>query len=414
MMKRIILLFLIFPIGLLLSQEIEDNLLTNKILIGGDVGFTFTSSDYKDIGVGLMIRGVGEYYFYGNNNHRIGARVYGGYGRSTGSDNRFDPDGFSTHLYTIAAGGIYSVQISEAFAPYLFLGLKFLRFNPKDQDGNALPNNSTNEYDRNLVNITAEVGLKYKINDRLYGYSSLIPFSITNDYIDDRASGSAKDYIITLNFGLLYAFDTPWSTDLNSPEVNSLPEGIDPAEAELIETTSEMDEDLVESDVIKNSEKTESVIDKNESSLEAENLDKTLEKDSDTETVLEADMRADNANVIEELSHKLDIGKVYFDFGETEFGRMEYVELDRLYSIISDNDRSRWLITGYTDNKEPVQVHQSLGIQRAYFVLRYFMSKGLERERFEIVVKGEANPVGDNSTEEGRAKNRRVEVSRIK
>lgn len=392
-MKRI-LISLLFIASITIFAQSDYPQLTDKILLGGDLGFTFTSSDYKNVGVGLMIRGVGEYYLYENESHKIGLRAFGGYGVSTGSDKRFDPDGFSTQLYTLAAGGIYSLQVSKSVAPYAFLGLRYLRFNPKDKDGNTLPNNAANEYDRNVVNLALEFGIRFNINNDLYGYGSLIPFSLSNDYIDDRASGSAKDFVVTLNFGLMYAFDAPWVSDQKKIS-DDLPSGM------------ETEKDMVEENKIE-----ETILEKEVADIKLE----TKELKSNEEIILKenADVGPEKSNIVEELSYKLDLGRVFFDYGKTELDRMEYVELDRLYNLIAEDNTTRWRITGYTDNLEPVQVHQSVAIQRAYFVLRYFMSKGIERERFEVDVKGEENPLASNDDPKGREKNRRVEVTKIK
>ena len=402
-MKKLLLTFVLFSC-ILYSQDTIQNPLTDKLLIGGDIGFTFTASDYKDLGVGLMVRGVAEYYFMENGIHKLGVRGFGGYGVSSGSDNRFLSGSFTTHLYTLAGGGIYSLQISNSISPYLFLGLKYLRFNPKDSDGNALPNNAADSYDRNLFNVVFEFGMRYQLNNDLFMYGSLVPINLTNDNIDDRTSGSAKDLVVALNVGLLYALDAPWAKNSEPANMKNLPTGVVEPEEE-VEKIDEQDEvvDKVENDEM-------------ESAIEVAPIDEKAETNVDDSeaNVDEMDAGVSKSNIIEELSAKLDLGSVQFEFGKTEFGRMEYIELDRIARIITQDQKSKWAIAGYTDDKEPIQVHQSLGIQRAYFVLRYFMSKGIDRDRFEIVVKGEEDPVGDNSTPEGRAKNRRVEVSRIK
>lgn len=394
-MKKIITILVVFS-AVVFAQDFDRLSLKNKVLLGGDLGLTFTSSDYKDVGVGVMIRGVGEYYFYENNNHKIGVRGFAGYGISSGSDNRFTPDGFSTKLYTIALGGIYSYQFSEVIAPYVFAGLKFLRFNPKDSDGNTLPNNAAQNYDRNIFNLAFEFGLRYRFSDDLFGYSSLTPINLTNDNIDDKASGSAKDLIVSLNFGLLYKFTAPWSDNkYNVVQENELPEGIENEPMNEVETeVIEQEDEGVKEEIVEN-----------EAIPEEETVKESIEARPKVEKTRD--------NIVEELSHKLEFSKVNFDFGKTELDRVEYVELDRLLNIIEKDFKSRWRIIGYTDNLEPVQVHQSLAIQRAYFVMRYFMGKGIDRDRFEVVVKGEKDPIGDNSTEEGRAKNRRVEIERI-
>jgi outer membrane protein OmpA-like peptidoglycan-associated protein len=50
---------------------------------------------------------------------------------------------------------------------------------------------------------------------------------------------------------------------------------------------------------------------------------------------------------------------------------------------------------------------------RAQSVLSYFTAKGIDRSRFEVAGLGEDFPVADNSTEEGRSKNRRVRIIRL-
>lgn len=409
MRKVLFFLVLIYlTTNLILSQERNFDSFNDKILLGGDLGLTFTYSDYKDPGVGLMFRGVAEFYLYEKESQKIGLRGFAGYGLSTGSDDRYDPDAFNTKIYTLALGGIYSMQLSNSVSPYLFLGVKFLRFNPKDKDGSSLPRNEKNEYEQNLISLSFELGLRYRISNDFYGYGSIVPLVTTNDNIDDRASGKSSDLILSLNLGLLYALDL--SSDEVSTKSEILPAGIKESKIEITE----------ESDInISGSHETkDESIGFEEITTDEEVLSNEMESDESVE-ISEAvesnlELKTTESNIIEELTQKLELGRVNFKFGETEIGRMEYVELDRLYRIIAEDNSTRWKITGYTDNIEPVQVHQSLGIQRAYFVLRYFMEKGLDRSRFEVVVGGEENPIDDNSTESGRAKNRRVEISKIK
>jgi len=394
--------------NLILSQERNFDSFNNKILLGGDLGLTFTYSDYKNPGVGLMFRGVAEFYLYEKESQKIGLRGFAGYGLSTGSDDRYDPDAFNTKIYTVALGGIYSMQLSNSVSPYLFLGVKFLRFNPKDKDGSTLPRNANNEYEKNFISPSFELGLRYRISNYFYGYGSIVPLVTANDNIDDRASGKSNDLVLSLNLGLLYALDL--SSDEVSTKSEKLPVGIKESKIEITEES--------DINISKSLETEDESIDFEEITTDEEVLSNEMESDESVEIfeTVESNLELKTAesNIIDELSQKLELGRVNFKFGETEIGRMEYVELDRLYRIIAEDNSSRWKISGYTDNIEPVQVHQSLGIQRAYFVLRYFMEKGLDRNRFEVVVGGEEKPIADNSTEDGRAKNRRVEISKIK
>jgi type VI secretion system protein ImpK len=72
-------------------------------------------------------------------------------------------------------------------------------------------------------------------------------------------------------------------------------------------------------------------------------------------------------------------------------------------------------VMGYTDNM-PVRSRQfasnnALSAERAAQVLQMLQGSGVPASRLEAVGKGEADPIGDNRTAQGRAQNRRVEIS---
>jgi OmpA-OmpF porin, OOP family len=69
------------------------------------------------------------------------------------------------------------------------------------------------------------------------------------------------------------------------------------------------------------------------------------------------------------------------------------------------------MITGYTDNVGGADHNSKLSQQRAEAVRDHLVSLGADPQTFQVSGAGEANPIADNSTEEGRAKNRRVEVA---
>lgn len=71
-------------------------------------------------------------------------------------------------------------------------------------------------------------------------------------------------------------------------------------------------------------------------------------------------------------------------------------------------------VTGYTDTSGPEGYNQQLSERRANSVADYMASKGTPRESMVVKGMGEANPVADNSTREGRILNRRVELNVIK
>lgn len=68
-------------------------------------------------------------------------------------------------------------------------------------------------------------------------------------------------------------------------------------------------------------------------------------------------------------------------------------------------------VAGFTDNTGGTNYNQLLSQQRAQSVANYLMSQGVNSNRFSIAGYGESSPVASNSTAEGRAKNRRVQIT---
>jgi OOP family OmpA-OmpF porin len=68
------------------------------------------------------------------------------------------------------------------------------------------------------------------------------------------------------------------------------------------------------------------------------------------------------------------------------------------------------IAVGHTDTQGSAAYNQKLSIARAEAVKAFLVSKGVERNRVYTEGKGFSQPVADNKTAEGRAKNRRVEV----
>lgn len=90
-----------------------------------------------------------------------------------------------------------------------------------------------------------------------------------------------------------------------------------------------------------------------------------------------------------------------------------YAILDKLIEYLEYEEENSFEISGYTDDVGSEKSNQLLSENRAIAVVNYLVERGIAPERLIAKGYGELNPIADNSTEEGRAKNRRTEIKKI-
>lgn len=104
------------------------------------------------------------------------------------------------------------------------------------------------------------------------------------------------------------------------------------------------------------------------------------------------------------------LNNIYFDFDRFELKPESFTELDRVVKFLKDNPGVKIEIAAHTDNKGSEDYNLTLSQKRAESVVKYLVQKGISPERLFAKGYGEQMPVADNSTEQGAAKNRRVEM----
>jgi OmpA-OmpF porin, OOP family len=100
----------------------------------------------------------------------------------------------------------------------------------------------------------------------------------------------------------------------------------------------------------------------------------------------------------------------FFDFGKSTLKPEAKAKLDDLVAKTAGVNLEVIIAVGHTDNVGGDAYNQKLSVSRAEAVKAYLVSKGIEKNRVYTEGKGEKQPVADNKTAEGRAKNRRVEI----
>jgi OmpA-OmpF porin, OOP family len=100
----------------------------------------------------------------------------------------------------------------------------------------------------------------------------------------------------------------------------------------------------------------------------------------------------------------------FFDFDKAVLKPEGKAKLDDLVGKVQGINLEVIIAVGHTDSVGTDAYNQKLSVRRAEAVKAYLVSKGIEKNRVYTEGKGEKQPVADNKTAEGRAKNRRVEI----
>lgn len=108
---------------------------------------------------------------------------------------------------------------------------------------------------------------------------------------------------------------------------------------------------------------------------------------------------------------QLDLSAVQFESGSARLARSGHAALDRLASLLRQNDLGRIEISGHTDSSGTVTYNMKLSEQRAKTVLNYLITQGVAPRRMASVGYGESRPIASNETEAGKSRNRRIEIT---
>ena len=103
---------------------------------------------------------------------------------------------------------------------------------------------------------------------------------------------------------------------------------------------------------------------------------------------------------------------LHFEFGDNTL-HFNDTQRNKIKEIITYIDKSHDAVIdviGHSDNVGSPESNTKLGLERAAFVKSYLVSIGVNTSQIKVDSKGPANPIATNDTEEGRAKNRRVEI----
>jgi outer membrane protein OmpA-like peptidoglycan-associated protein len=134
-----------------------------------------------------------------------------------------------------------------------------------------------------------------------------------------------------------------------------------------------------------------------------------------TEQEMKQEVTADASSLKDELdkSGHVAVYGILFDTGKATLQTSSESVLSEIVKLMQDNTDLKLRVEGHTDNVGAAASNQALSEKRAQAVKAWLVSHGVTADRLTAKGFGDTKPVADNSTDDGRAKNRRVELAKL-
>jgi len=158
-----------------------------------------------------------------------------------------------------------------------------------------------------------------------------------------------------------------------------------------------------------------STADKNQSLVDIVKINKNQEKNDtkDDNNTLEKNKIITPSKVStceSKFKELLENNKIHFAHNKATISHKSYSLLDKLIKAVKSCPNKTIIIEGHTDSDGSETYNQRLSEKRANAVKEYLIKHGVSASRLKAIGYGEKRPIADNSTEEGKEKNRRIEL----
>lgn len=114
-----------------------------------------------------------------------------------------------------------------------------------------------------------------------------------------------------------------------------------------------------------------------------------------------------------EANASIVLKNIFFDVNKYDLKPESMAELYKVVVLLRDNPTLKIQLSGHTDNVGKAEDNLTLSNNRAQAVVKYLVTKGIDQQRLQHKGFGATQPVADNTSEEGRARNRRTELKVI-
>lgn len=445
-----------------LAQQFDNKLfnpLSDRIAINFEGGVTYPRTDFSDDKISYIGQFALDYFFPTSNLGVFGLRAYGYYGELKGSGTYSNISAFPTipeYFTEIASGGAgisFTINASEVFYPYVFTGGGYLFFNPKDMDGNKLPRNDAKDYSKNSWSLIGELGSRFFVSEavslNLAVNIDYVPIDNLDDIDNTVTNGSEKDIFFTARAGMSFYFGGIKDTDNDgvSDENDMCPDTPPAVKVDGFGCPVDNDKDGV-SDYMDKCPGTPKNVSVDQDGcpldIDGDAVPDYMDLCNDTPIGVTVDTRGcpldsddDGVPDFKDLCANTPVGTevnkwgcpideeviepitktefvlnggVNFEIGKAELLPSAFPELDKVLKVMRDYPETKWKIEGHTDNTGSQKLNRALSINRAKSVYNYFVNNGISSNRLSYNGYGSDYPIADNTTETGKALNRRVTI----
>jgi outer membrane protein OmpA-like peptidoglycan-associated protein len=134
-----------------------------------------------------------------------------------------------------------------------------------------------------------------------------------------------------------------------------------------------------------------------------------------TVKAMQQEVSADASSIADKLSSegRIALYGIHFETGKATILPDSESVLNEVLKMLQNNPDVKVSVEGHTDNVGGAAGNQTLSEKRAQAVMAWLVSHGIDSARLKAKGWGASKPVGENDTEDGRAKNRRVELVKI-
>jgi len=440
---------------------------SNAWVVSLDGGFTLAYTDYLRTKPAGRIQGSIEYYFPAFGNNIVGFKLFVGGQKLSGEDDRDSIDTelgkkpllpeFVTDMYLAGLSFIYSYSINNKIFPFLQLGGANLWFSPKDKNGKVTPDNRDNLYDKTTFEFDLDLGVKFLVSDIVSVNISGGAHFPSSDYLDDIATGKSNDLYFMGMFGVSVSpfvqsdADEDGILDKNDacpdspedfdgfededgcPDYDNDNDGIPDVQDQCPDEAEDFDGYMDIDGCPDVDNDNDGILDVNdECPNQPEEKDGYLDQDGCPDTdndndgipddedscpnqpevfngFDDSDGCPDQLNVLSVSKISYQAEEIFYE-GSAKIKPEGVQKLNQVLEVINQDPSSVWRIEGHMDTHGTEQYIRKMSYDRASAVRDYFVSHGVNSIRITVYGMSDDFPVGDNTTEEGRRKNRRIEI----